>query len=409
MKRLHLVTAKSLDEVEKPIRGKLLPVLENETLAWAKQKQSEAHRATVKIQEEYQKNPNSVSSKYFKYLRRLYELKLEDIEATAFRENRVVTASELNKELMEWLKVESLRIPEALSCTQLGLYKKCPRKWYYQYGLGIKFPKTSALHFGSAVDEALNFYFDEKINKRIPPRSAVHACFVEHFQKDRETVRWGNDKPELLLKNGPVIIDTYLNNFDRITDPIEIQTECKVHLDNGGLLIGYIDILEEKAIVDTKTASKKWEDTGRFAKHLEEMQPKAYSLWYLEHYERMPEEFRYQIVTKETDENGVAKPQTQLISFELKKFELEAFRRFVQKVWDEIMENLPKGISGFPASAEPGPEDGYGLGKKNPDYLCNFQHCDYAAICEKQGLRIPQKWVSKTKDQPGYFVYGDEK
>jgi hypothetical protein len=184
-----------------------------------------------------------------------------------------------------------------------------------------------------------------------------------------------------------------------------VQTEVRIPLENGGLLIGYIDILEEDAVVDTKTAKKFWNDTGRYAKHLQELQPKAYSLWFLQEFEKMPKQFRYQIVTKETDGKGKAAPRTQLIQFELKKFELESFRRQIQKVWDDIQRQIPKGKEAFPAQAEVGDQEGRGLGKKEPGVLCCETWCDYAQLCKKDGLRVPLKGVSKTKDVPGHHIY----
>ena len=405
MKKIHRINVESFKEIEPTYRKKILPVLENETLDWAAKHRAKAHKATLAVQKAFKKNPSNFSGKYFKYLRRLFELKLQELEKEAYKNNH--TTAELDSLLAEALKIESLRVPEYLSCTQIGMYEFCPRKWYYRYALGIKFPKTTALHFGSAVDEALNFYFEEKIKGNIPQTTEIHEKFYEEFDKDADEVNWGQDDPKQLRKNGPAILDAYIESFDRITEATDVQTECRVHLDNGGYLLGYIDILEEEAVVDTKTAKKKWKDTGQYAKHLQELQPKAYSLWFLEHFERMPKEFRYQIVTKTTDDDGNAKPETQLISFEVKKFELEAFRRRVQRIWDDIHEHLPEGKAAFPAQAEVGDEPGRGIGCKEPGVLCTQEWCDYAELCRKDGLRIPARWVSRSGNVPGHHEYED--
>jgi len=253
---------------------------------------------------------------------------------------------------------------------------------------------------------------EEKIKGNTLSLSAVHDVFRETFNKDRDAVNWGEDDAEQLFRNGPVVIDKYIESFDRITDPIDVQTEIRINLDGannpGGYLIGYIDILEEDSVVDTKTSKKPWTEKGKYAKHLNELQPKAYSLWFLEKYERMPKQFRYQIVTKKTDEKGNATPETQLISFELKKFELEAFRRRVEKAWDEIIDLLPMGREAFPAQAEVGPLPGRGLGRKKPYVLCCETWCEYNKICTQDGLRIPVKWISKTRDTPGHHVYKED-
>lgn len=407
MKKLHLIHAKSLNHIEPRSRGKLLPVLETEVLGWAAEFKKDAHKATVEIQKLLQKKKDSkLQNKYFKYLRRLLELKLEQLEEQAHKAGE--NNPELKKELADFLNIESLRVPEHISCSSIAMYEMCPRKWYFRYALGIKFPKTAALHFGSAIDDALNFYFEEKIkNKKAPPLEAVNAQFFEVFHKDYDEVAWGKDDPKLLEKNGPKVIEKYLESFDRITEATDVQTEVRIPLDNGGQLLGYIDILEEDAVVDTKTAKKFWNDKGKYAKHLQELQPKAYSLWFVQEFERMPKQFRYQIVTKDTDEKGNATPQTQLISFELKKFELESFRLRIQRIWDEIMEALPKGKNAFPTQAVVGHKEGRGVGCQKASVLCTTEWCDYHELCTKDGLNIPVKWVSKTKETPGHHLFKD--
>jgi len=387
MKRLHLIHAKNFDDIDLAVKSKILPVLEKETLDWAKQNNPTAHSSTLVVKDEANKDAYA-NGKYFKYLRRLLELKLEQIESELVKLDRSEKRPEvLSKELAEWLLIETVRLPVALSCTQIAMYS-CKRKWFLRYALGIKMPKTSALHFGVAVDVALNFFFEEKIaSGKAPPMAAIYSAFYENFEKQDEPIIWGNDKPELLKAAGPVILDAYVKKFGESTKPTGVQTEVTIKLDNGGLLTGFIDILEKDAIVDTKTAKEKWKDSGPYAKHKSELQPRAYGLWFLEEYERLPKEFRYQIVTKEMDDKGKAIPQTQLISFELKKFELEGFRREVQKVWDEIMAGLKIGKKAFPAQAE----------LEKPSVLCCHQYCEYAKICEADGLRVPLAWDKAKK------------
>ena len=412
MKKLHIIKTKSFEDIDVKARGKILPVLEKETLSWAKKMQKNAYKATQEIQKKFKKNPDPVRNKYFKYLRKLLMMKLDALEESAYRNNE--KNPKLNEQLVKYLDIQSLRVPEHISCSSIALYEFCPRKWFYRYALGVKFPKTAPLHFGSAFDEAINFYFEEKIAGRKAPLKKVHEVFWREFDKDADEVNRRDDDPKQLRKNGPVILDKYINEFDRITAPTDVQTEIRVILDNGGMLLGYIDILEENAVVDTKTAKKKWQK-GRFAKHLKELQPKAYSLWFLQEFERMPHQFRYQIVTKETDKDDNATPDTQLIDFTLKKYELEAFRRRIQAVWDDIILRLNtkdskgnlRGMNMFPAQAEYGPVEGRGPGMVDVGYLCCKKYCDYALLCEKEGLRISEEWVSKTKDKSGYHRYKD--
>jgi len=392
MKRLHVIHNKTINDIDLKSKGKLVSLLEKETLAWAQQNNEKAYFLTLPLQADYKKNPNNgeISNKYFKYLRRLLELKLEHTDENTDKNKWALPA--ITQELSKLLNLESVRIPEYISCTQMQLYNFCERKWFYAYALRLPQPVTSALHFGKAFDDALNWYYKEKIKGETPPRQAVYAAFHEAFEIGKDKVEWGEDDPKHLIKIGPPMIDAYLDRFDPITKAVDIQTECNIHLDNGGRILGYIDIEEKEAVVDTKTAAKFWDDTGRYKKHLQELQPVAYSLWFLETYEKMPKQFRYQIVTKP---KGDEKPETQLISFEVKKYEVEAFKRKAQKVWDEIMEKLPQGINAFTAQAE----------QEKVGVLCTKEWCPFATNCSERGLKIPLKWIKKTETTPGHHVY----
>jgi hypothetical protein len=157
MKKLHIIHTKNLEDISSRTRGKVLPLLETETFDWASQHRKKAYQATLEVQKQLSNgSDDKTKNKYFKYLRRLLELKLEALEEEAHKADK--PNPEVNKDLAKWLNFESLRIPEHISCSSISMYDFCPRKYYYRYLLGIKFPKTTALHFGSAVDEALNYY-----------------------------------------------------------------------------------------------------------------------------------------------------------------------------------------------------------------------------------------------------------
>lgn len=376
MSYLHLIQTKNIEDIPaSPSKGKLLPVLEANTLEWAKEKKPDAYKATLALKEQ---SPNE--SKYFKYLRRLLELKLEE-----FKEEKNLIIDPIIKEN---LKIESLRSLDFLSCSQISMWKNCKRKFFLRYSLGIKKPKNSSLAFGSAIDNAINFLTSERINGQDPPLTAIYAAFYESFDKEKEGVVWETEETSSrLLKQGPAIIRAYMDNFANKINPVSVQHEININLDRGGRITGAIDILEKDAILDNKTAKALWETEGRYAKHKQECQPLAYSLWFFEEYKKMPKEFRYQIMTKED------KPQTQLIAFEVKKYEVEKFRREAQEIWDEIQESLKIGKDAFTPEVI--------KNEKERSRLCTQQWCDYAEDCLKDGLKIAQKWDKENK----CFIY----
>lgn len=368
MSYLHLIHAKNIEDIPAvPGKGKILPVLEVNTLEWAKGQNPDAYKATIALKEQ-----GASESKYFRYLRRLLELKLE-----SQKEDKNVDPI-----LKESMNIETLRSLDFMSCSQISMWKFCKRKFFWRYTLGIKKAKSAALHVGSAIDTALNFWTIEKINGQDPPISAIIASFYEAFDKDKKDVVWDHeDTQNKLLKQGPAIIRAYLDAFADKIDPVAAQHEIKIALDRGGKIIGAIDILEKDSIIDNKTAKALWETEGRWAKHKQEIQPLAYSLAFFEEFNKMPKEFKYHVMTKED------KPQTQLIAFEVKKYEIEKFRREAQQIWDEIQEALKIGKEAFTPEAT----------KEKISALCTQEWCEYAEDCVKDGLKIAKKWSKENK------------
>jgi len=106
MKKLHVIKAQTLNDVPAKSRGKVLPLLEKEALKWAKKHDKKAFKATEKVQIQFKKNPEKVKKKYFKFLKRLYELKTKSDEDQSYRDNK--DAPPLNKKLTEYLDIESI-------------------------------------------------------------------------------------------------------------------------------------------------------------------------------------------------------------------------------------------------------------------------------------------------------------
>ena len=63
MKKLHIIHAKNINQTSKSSVGKLLPVLEKETLSWAKKAKKKAHKATLELKSEFESNPKDDKTK----------------------------------------------------------------------------------------------------------------------------------------------------------------------------------------------------------------------------------------------------------------------------------------------------------------------------------------------------------
>lgn len=164
---------------------------------------------------------------------------------------------------------------EYISKSRITQWKKCPRKFYYKYVLGLREESTEALERGSDI----------------------HEIFEEYYENAREYVEEHGEVPEDLLKLLPQeddyveYMEPYVANFlereqeradyadsPEVWKPIGVETYAENHdLSEDTHLMGYADVIihagslneidseDGVVIVDFKTGktpNKKYLDEG---------------------------------------------------------------------------------------------------------------------------------------------------
>jgi len=187
---------------------------------------------------------------------------------------------------------------EYFSFSRLKLYEECPMKYYYQYVLKIKGPKSLAMAFGGAIHSALEvFYREDNPDK-------AEKVFIEELTS--ADVRLKNK--ESIEKEGKVglnMLHHYFNGPDRPylnVDRKKVEYKFNVNLDCplGGKKIdipvsGIMDLITTDGfIVDHKVTTSIWREEDIDS----DMQATVYWMAYEKLFGKEPKGFIYNFLVK---------------------------------------------------------------------------------------------------------------
>lgn len=169
---------------------------------------------------------------------------------------------------------------QKFSNTRLDTYRTCGEKYRFKYVEKLEPDVTyTSLHFGKAMDNALNEVLLAKKNKTKIPRKKAHNIFelsMKKWQGQNELVFYKNELPNMdieegmeqiavfqnLMNMGHRMIDLYIDEIlPELEEVIDVQIERKIQNEEGDELILIVDFIAktkdgEKVLFDNKTASK---------------------------------------------------------------------------------------------------------------------------------------------------------
>jgi putative RecB family exonuclease len=188
--------------------------------------------------------------------------------------------------------------PEAISVSQLNLYRTCSLKYRFQYIDHLpRLVRPAGLVFGSAVHKALEWLNKARREEEQPPLEALLRVFEAdwHAQCLDGEVRFNEDtSADQLLVKGKELLSAYYHGPARPVRDAELFFQ--VPLVNpatgealGVPLRGVIDLLEvDDTLVEFKTSQKRWAVTDL----PDNIQLTAYSYAYELLFGRPPKELR---------------------------------------------------------------------------------------------------------------------
>jgi hypothetical protein len=165
--------------------------------------------------------------------------------------------------------VQTLELPPIFSYSQASHFQLCPRSYFYHYVLKLPSPRGAALGFGSAIDSAISYGYEKKMEPQLLSLSEMQNVFMSEFD-DREapTVDWDheakykNPEREHYRRIGPPLLKEYYPVFMK-TQPKSVQEKVLAEPATGIIpaFQGYLDIVDVgNEIQDVKTSARKYGD-----------------------------------------------------------------------------------------------------------------------------------------------------
>lgn len=148
---------------------------------------------------------------------------------------------------------------ETVSGTRLQTWLSCRLKFYFQYVLGLKKPKTPALHVGRVIHAVLQVWNKARWKQQPMDEAAITAEFNRAW-KSEEKINWDGEE-EAKRANTLECIKMYLRDTPIPSNekPLAVEVSVEMSLAHYGLptLVGILDLVRaRRQIVDFKSASQ---------------------------------------------------------------------------------------------------------------------------------------------------------
>jgi len=159
-----------------------------------------------------------------------------------------------------------------LSHTQVAMFLRCPRQYWYRYVKGWKTPPSGALKQGGTFHKAAEFNYNQKVNSRSDlPVDQVTDYFAETFETEwsREEVKLDEGESKgALLDQGVGLIKVHRQVIMPTVQPIAVEQKLEYEFipkndkgepigDQSVKVLGVIDVVDEAGrIRDNKTSGK---------------------------------------------------------------------------------------------------------------------------------------------------------
>ncbi len=257
---------------------------------------------------------------------------------------------------------------EHLSHTQISMFRRCARQYYFRYIKGLIIPTAHMLTLGSSYHRALAENFKQKIiSKADLPVDDIMQAFSDDWNKriKNDDIDWGDQKPGMIKDTGISLVKKYQEDIAPGIQPIKVEHKIELLLPEETEvdipIIGYVDLTDEGlnnqlplGEIEHKTSSKHWNQSDADI----DLQPFPYILWFQQEYGKPPW-FRYHIAVK------TKQPSIQILSTSRSQKEIEWYLIVVREVYKSIKAGI------FPPTG-----DGWG---------CSEKWCGYWDYCRGGG------------------------
>jgi len=151
-----------------------------------------------------------------------------------------------------------------LSFSQISLYQKCPRQFYYRYIRGIKIPPPGSAVVGKATHKAIEVDLKTALKEgKHESWSVIEDIYALTFKEEKEKAVWDNEKPDEAFKQGRDVLKIYANKHLPKIEPETVEEKFEIPLPSlGSNLVGIIDLVDStKTIIEHKTTTRSYPES----------------------------------------------------------------------------------------------------------------------------------------------------
>lgn len=194
------------------------------------------------------------------------------------------TAASLSVNAAEYGETEIISgLQQTVSASRLSLFLQCRLKFYFRYVLRLPKNKTPSLHVGNAVHAVLRAWNKARWVQQPLTLKQAHDAYAAAWADNREgPVDWEPGEEEDEKSTGWRLIDTYLRESHVPAalkpDAVEVPVEADLHQHGLPRLIGVLDLVQQKEVIDYKTTSST--PNPEKVAHTHEIQTSAYAVLY---------------------------------------------------------------------------------------------------------------------------------
>ncbi len=189
--------------------------------------------------------------------------------------------------------------PLTLSFTQIDRFERCPQAYWFEYELKIPTLPSASLAFGSAVHDALEMFFKERIKNGVPPQSHLVKAFEEAYEQE---LHKNPHLPQELKALGAKQLADYYDSFHRdFPKPLALEEKFRIQIGEH-FVVGKIDRADQEpegiVIVDYKTGKAKSSEDEKDQKFADEsLQFSIYALAAKEFFKWSLKELKFQYLS----------------------------------------------------------------------------------------------------------------
>ena len=179
-------------------------------------------------------------------------------------------------------------LQQTVSASRLTLFLQCRLRFYFRHVLMVPKPRTPALHVGQTVHAVLKAWHKARWLHQPLSLKETHDAFEKLWEhpedeEQREPVDWQGEEAEARLTAWR-LCETYLRQSGiapgHKPDAVEVPVEADLSKHGLPKLIGILDLVQDKRIIDYKTASST--PNPDKVGHLHEVQTTSYAVLYRE-------------------------------------------------------------------------------------------------------------------------------